>query len=213
MTSRDEKSPDEGSEQSLHQPSGADDEYPDILLDHNYDGIREYDNPMPGWWKWTFVATVVWSVIYVFGILLGYVSDYEEDLAAGQAEIQARKAEHQEATPEVDTALLEEVRANEDALATGEAIFKTACATCHGKQGEGLIGPNLTDKYWVHDGSLMGIYQVVDQGVPDKGMPPKGGAAISHDEMLAVVAYVDTLRGTDPSGAKEPEGDPYEPGK
>ena len=200
-------------ETPMRQPSGADDEYPDILLDHNYDGIQEYDNPMPGWWKWIFWVTVVWSVIYVAGILLGYVPDYEEQLAAGQAEIQQRKAEAKAATPEVDQAMIEKAIANEDALATGEAVFKTSCATCHGKKGEGLIGPNLTDKYWIHGGSLMAVYKTVEEGVPDKGMPARGGAAISQDELVAVIAYVDTLRGTDPAGAKKPEGEPYEPGK
>lgn len=204
---------DQNNETPERQPSGADDEYPDILLDHNYDGIREYDNPMPGWWKWIFILTVIWSAVYVFGILLGYVPSYEEDLAAGQAEIEARKAEHKGATPEVDEALLEKTAADEDALATGEAVFKTACATCHGKKGQGLIGPNLTDRYWLYGGSLMDIYNVVDNGVPDKGMPPRGGAALSHEELLAVVGYVDSLRGTEPSGGKEPEGEPYEPEK
>ncbi|MGM0558102.1 MAG: cbb3-type cytochrome c oxidase N-terminal domain-containing protein [Myxococcota bacterium] len=206
-------SSDENNDVKRHQPSGADDEYPDILLDHNYDGIREYDNPMPGWWKWIFVVTVIWSVIYVAGIMLGYVHSYEDDLAAGQAEIQARKAEHQAEQPEVDTALLEKTAESEDALATGEAIFKTSCATCHGKKGEGLIGPNLTDRYYIHGGSPMDIYETLINGVPDKGMPARGGAAISDEELLAVTAYVVKLPETDPEGGKEPEGELFEPDK
>jgi cytochrome c oxidase cbb3-type subunit 3 len=200
-------------ESQVRQPSGADDEYPDILLDHNYDGIREYDNPMPGWWKWIFIVTVIWSGLYVFGILLGYVPSYEESLEDGQAEIAQRKAEAQADAPEVDQALLEKTAQDEEALATGEAIFKTACATCHGKKGEGLIGPNLTDRYWIYGGSMIEIYELVDKGVADKGMPARGGAAISDEELVAVIAYVDTLRGTDPEGAKKPEGELYEPGK
>jgi cytochrome c oxidase cbb3-type subunit 3 len=203
----------ENNDKPVHQPSGADDEYPDILLDHNYDGIQEYDNPMPGWWKWIFVVTVIWSFIYVFGIMLGYVPSYEEKLAAGQAEIQARQAEAKAAAPEVDAELLKATQGDAEKMATAEAIFKTSCATCHGKKGEGLIGPNLTDNYWLHGGKLMDIYGVLINGVPDKGMPARGGAAMSDEELIAVVAYVGTLPETDVEGGKEPEGELYEPDK
>lgn len=198
-------------EEASARGAGAQDEYPDIVLDHNYDGIREYDNPMPGWWKWLFFLSVVWSAVYVAGIILGYVPDYGERLARGQAEIEDRRLAHAAEKTEVSPEMLAAAVQDEAALAEGEGIFKMSCANCHGKQGEGMIGPNLTDDYWIHGGSLMAMYTTVDEGVVEKGMPARGGAGISDEELVAVIAYMDTLRGTSPEGAKGPEGELYEP--
>ena len=197
------------SSQSSNNTPSADSKYQDELLDHEYDGIREYDNPMPGWWKWMFYATIVWAVIYFVGINLGYVPTYEDDLAAGQAELQVMRDKHELESPTVDQAMLAEAAADEQAIATGKEAYATNCASCHGQKGEGLIGPNLTDKYWLHGGSLADIHTTVKEGVTEKGMPAWGGM-LTQDQVIGVVAFIDSIKGTDPPNAKEPQGEPVE---
>jgi cytochrome c oxidase cbb3-type subunit 3 len=96
------------------------------------------------------------------------------------------------------------------AIATGKATYATNCASCHGPAGGGIIGPNLTDDYWIHGGSLAEIRTVVADGVLDKGMPP-WNKLLKPDQVNAVVAYISTLRGTNPAGAKPPQGELVRP--
>jgi cytochrome c oxidase cbb3-type subunit 3 len=187
-------------------------DYDDVLIEnHEYDGIREYDNPMPSWWTWLFIVTVIWAAVYFVAINMGYINTYEEDLAEGQAEITKLRDQNQMNNPAVDAQML--AAASDDAaqVSEGEAVYKSTCASCHGQKGEGLIGPNLTDQYWLHGGSHMDIYKVVAEGVTANGMPAWEGV-INQDEMVAVVAYIDSIEGTDPPNAKEPQGDKVEGG-
>ena len=187
------------------------DDYPDVLMEgHSYDGIKEYDNPMPGWWKWLFVVTIIWSVIYVAAISLGYISSYDEQLDSSLEEIEAKRQAAEAKSPPVDKALLEEKAGSEAAVSAGESVYMTNCANCHGQKGEGGIGPNLTDKYWLHGGGIEDVYNTIKTGVSDKGMPSWQGM-LSRDDLLAVTAYVQKLRTTDPKGGKKPQGEPYEP--
>ncbi len=197
------------SSQTNSSDRASDSKYSDELLDHDYDGIQEYDNPMPGWWKWLFYITIMWSAIYLVGINMGYLPSYEDDLADGQAELQAMRDQHQQESPSVDATFLAEAADDSAKVDQGAQVYSTTCASCHGQNGEGLIGPNLTDEYWIHGGSLSEIYSVVKGGVTENGMPAWEGP-LSQDEMVAVVAYVDSIQGSDPAGAKEPEGEPYE---
>ncbi len=197
------------SSQATDPKGRSDSQYADELLDHNYDGIREYDNPMPGWWKWLFYATIVWAAIYFVGINLGYLPTYEDDLAASQAELQAMRDQHQQASPSVDQAFLAKAAEDPAVVDAGKAAYMTNCASCHGQKGEGLIGPNLTDKYWLHGGELTDIHKVVKEGVAANGMPAWDGV-LTQDDIVGVVAYVDTLQGTNPPNAKEPQGEPVE---
>lgn len=195
------------SQSSNNTPS--DSQYQDELLDHEYDGIREYDNPMPGWWKWLFYATIVWAAIYFVGINMGFLPTYEDDLADAQAELQAMRDKHELKSPTVDESMLAEAASDEQVVATGEEAYMANCASCHGQKGEGLIGPNLTDKYWLHGGSLTDIHNTVKDGVPDKGMPAWGGM-LTQDQLVGVVAFIDSIEGTEPPNAKEPQGEPVE---
>lgn len=181
----------------------------DVIIEgHDYDGILEYDNPMPGWWLGIFYLTIVWSLFYVVGISLGYINSYEDDLNVESQRLfaiqHAAKADAPDVTPEYLAALL----GNEEVLARGSDAYTATCAACHGQVGEGMIGPNLTDDHWLHGGSLTDMYDVVYDGVLDKGMPAWGNI-LSHDDSVAVVIYIDSLKGTDPPGAKAPEGTPY----
>lgn len=190
--------------------SGGDDRYPDEVLDHDYDGIREYDNPMPKWWIWLFYATIGWSFVYAIGLGLDFLPDYGDQLEAGQAELEEMRAKAGGGeAAEIDVEAITEGEEDDDVLATGEEVYQADCASCHGKGGGGDVGPNLTDKHWLHGGSPEDIYTTIDEGVSENGMP-SWGDSLSGDELVAVTAYVRSLQGTDPPDAKGPEGDEYD---
>ncbi len=196
------------SSQTTKQQPPADSEYADELLDHEYDGIREYDNPMPGWWKWIFVGTVIWAAIYFVGINMGFLPTYQDDLAQGEAELEKMRNAAAVNAPKVDAALLAKVAKDTKAVAAGHEIFEAKCSPCHGKQAQGIVGPNLTDKYWLHGGKLTDIYHTVKTGVTDKGMPTWGGV-LKDKELLDVVAFVHSVRGSNPPNPKAPQGKPF----
>ena len=174
----------------------------DHLLEHDYDGIREYDNPLPRWWVYIFWATIAFAVIYLInvppiGIGKGRIADYERDMAAAAA----LHPTGQELDPAALAALAKDPRA----VAAGKTVFTTNCAACHRADAGGMIGPNLTDDYWLHGGTLPEIYHTVNTGVLDKGMPA-WGKVLKPDQVAAAAAYVSTLRGTNPPNPKPPQG-------
>ncbi len=176
---------------------------------HSYDGIREYDNPMPGWWVWIFVATVVFAAVYYVGItFFDFVDTYEDDLAQSQAELVQIREAHAAAAPvfAADVATLQRF-ADDPAMALeGATHYKAMCAACHNTEGQGLIGPNLVDDYWLHGGSLVELFTVISKGVPEKGMPG-WEASLTPEQRAQVVAFIHSIRGTNPPDAKEPQGE------
>lgn len=180
-----------------------------VIEGHRYDGIKEYDNPMPGWWVWLFWVTVAFAPLYVAGLhLFDFVDTYEEDLAESQADLQQIRAAYAEANP--SAAVSEETLArfigDSEMIEAGAATYTANCAACHGQEGGGLIGPNLTDAYWMHGGTTLDVYRVIAEGVLEKGMPA-WRSVLSSEQMAQLVAYVESLEGTDPEGAKEPQGE------
>jgi cytochrome c oxidase cbb3-type subunit III len=180
----------------------------DHLLEHNYDGIQEFDNPMPRWWVYIFWATIVFSVLYWLNVPgvgngRGRVADYERDMAAAAA-ASAKFAASQptSSTPEQLTALTKDA----SALAVGKQAFSQNCAACHRLDAGGQIGPNLTDDYWLHGAAVDQIRKSVADGVLEKGMPP-WGKILKPAQLDAVVAYVVTLHGTNPANPKAPQGE------
>ena len=180
----------------------------DHLLEHNYDGIQEFDNPMPRWWVYIFWITIVFSVLYWFNVPgfgsgKGRIANYNRDMAAAAAAA-ARRAAAQpaSASPEQLTALTTDA----SALALGKQAFGQNCAACHRLDAGGQIGPNLTDDYWLHGAAIEQIRKTVSDGVLEKGMPP-WGKVLKPAQLDAVVAYVFTLRGTNPPNPKAPQGD------
>jgi cytochrome c oxidase cbb3-type subunit 3 len=177
----------------------------DALLDHSYDGIQEYDNPMPMWWKAIFLGSFVFSVFYIAWYHGGgpgklVIEEYEAEMA----EFNAQEAERAMAMA-VDEDSLRVLMADKNLMTQADGVYKTRCAVCHGQKGEGLIGPNLTDDHWIHGATLMNIWKSVDEGYADKGMPA-WGRQLRPEELRSVVAYVGTLRGKNIPG-KEPQGD------
>ena len=177
----------------------------DRLLEHSYDGIQEYDNPLPRWWVIIFWATIVFSVLYVvnvpvFGRGNGRIADYEADMAAW-------KAAHPEPTVESSAEELAALAQDKGVVSLGKQVFTTNCASCHRPDGGGLIGPNLTDDAWIHGGALLDIHKTVTEGVMAKGMPA-WGKLLKPDQIDGVVAYVASLHGSNPPNPKAPEGQP-----
>lgn len=188
----------------------------DRLLGHAYDGIEEYDNPLPGWWVWIFWATIVFSVIYWGYYHLGpgqtveAIHDEEVRVATAQ---QARAAAAAPAAgapgAPAAVALTDEaiLALQKDAAAMTRAkdLFGTRCAACHGPQGQGVIGSNLTDDFWIHGSRPTDLYKVISEGVPAKGMVPWKDQLAPAD-IGALAAWIGTLRGTNPPNPKAPEG-------
>ncbi|MEK7347579.1 MAG: cbb3-type cytochrome c oxidase N-terminal domain-containing protein [Candidatus Eisenbacteria bacterium] len=190
----------------IENPPGAPEE--DRLLDHEVDGIREYDNPMPRWWLYILYATILYAAIYALNIIPGVgtgrgrIANYETEMAAMRSAREAAAASAGPVTPEAIMAVV----ADAGALAKGRERFKATCAPCHREDGGGNIGPNLTDDFWIHGGQPLQILTTVNEGMVAKGMPA-WGQVLKPDEITAVVAYVTTLRGTNPANAKAPQGD------
>ena len=176
------------------------------LLDHSYDGIQEYDNPMPRWWVITFWATIVFSILYLLNVPgigkgKGRLADYEADMARAEAIRASREPSGGVPGAEALAALL----TDQKVLAEGKQTFTTYCAACHRADGGGQIGPNLTDDSWIHGGTLTEIRATINGGVLAKGMP-EWGKVLKPDQVTAAAIYVKSLGGTNPPNPKPPEG-------
>lgn len=171
----------------------------------SYDGIIENDNPMPRWWLTIFYVGVVFAVGYYAYYEIGpgknLVEEYEA--AAQERRIVQMNKEMNQQDPS-DSELMALV-AKDEHKSNGQVVYDSKCAVCHGNLGQGGIGPNLTDKFWIHGGKASQIYATLKNGVLDKGMPAWKGV-ISNDELRDATVYVVTLKGTNPPGAKEPQG-------
>ena len=180
----------------------------DRLIEHSYDGIQEYDNPMPRWWLLSFAGTIIFSVIYLFNV--GPVGNGKGREADYAEEMKKFAAAHPAPTGDVSAAQLLAVLNNEEALEEGEETYQAYCASCHRMDGGGLIGPNLADKAWIHGGQITDVYKTVMNGVLEKGMPA-WGKMLKPAQVEQVVAYVASLQGSNPANPKAPQGVPVTP--
>ena len=181
-----------------------------LIKGHDYDGIQELNNPLPGWWLMTFYITIVFSVVYYsyYTFFGGPTSD--EELAQQMSVITSEQESAQVATSGKSEEYYLSLLDKPEVLEAGKAEYMLKCMACHGDKGQGLIGPNFTDDYWIHgDGSITAILEVANNGVPDKGMVPWRGV-IPEETLEAVSAYIYSLHGTDPPGAKAPQGEKVE---
>lgn len=263
-----------------------------LMLDHDYDGIRELDNDLPPWWLYMFYISIVFAVVYMLhyhvfntgdlsvaeykkeldpnwrpveeyhiggGIFSAYKSPYYQ--VRGDVTPRVRERFNAYIGPEVhaDALIVEAMRRSEPdkmeklkeafpdlfeqmkaiggplavkpggptsaqqaadlpdiavltdagSLNAGKAIYVTNCVPCHGKAGEGGIGPNMTDDYWIHGGEMKHIANTINVGVPAKGMTPWRGI-LKEDEINQVSSYILTLRGSNPPNAKKPQGEKVE---
>ncbi|MGH2564699.1 MAG: cbb3-type cytochrome c oxidase N-terminal domain-containing protein, partial [Ginsengibacter sp.] len=180
----------------------------DVALDHEYDGIRELDNALPPWWKYGFYITIGFAVVYFLNYsVLGYGKNPAQEYAAQMEKAKIEK-ENYEANNKDKIDENNVPMANAAGLAAAKEIFITKCYACHGKLGEGGAGPNLTDDYWLHKGSLNDVYQSIKHGYPDKGMQA-WSTVYTPKEISFLASYIETLHGTNPPNAKAPQGDLY----
>lgn len=181
-----------------------------LQLDHEYDGIKELNNPLPNWWLLIFIGTIIFSFIYIlyyhFG-LGGPSSDQE--LQADLKEVQMVAEKNAPPTVEVTEESLLALVSNTEAVKRGQEVFSQQCAACHGAKGEGTIGPNLTDSAWIHgEGKLVDIVKTINEGVGDKGMPA-WKSVIKAEDIHKITAYIRTLKGSNPPNGKAPQGTEY----
>jgi cytochrome c oxidase cbb3-type subunit 3 len=170
---------------------------------HEYDGIREYDNSPPAWFNWLFYV----SVFCAFSYMMYYHVLKIGDLQTAEYENQVKAAAPLIAKAQEKAVVLADLPryTDEQNLMAGKIIFTTNCAICHGEKGQGNIGPNLTDEYWLHGGQYAQVFKTIFNGVPEKGML-SWKKTLKPEDIRKTASYVYSLRGTNPPGPKAPQG-------
>ncbi|MDL5048878.1 cbb3-type cytochrome c oxidase N-terminal domain-containing protein [Oscillatoria amoena NRMC-F 0135] len=181
---------------------------PEIMLAHNYDGIKELDNHLPPWWTWLFYGTIVWGAVYlvvyhVTNSLPLMDEEYQNEVSVAQ-EQKAKLLAAQPALAIDENTLVYEH--DEQIIKNGRQVYVVNCASCHMPDGQGSIGPNLTDEYWLHGGSVKDIFKVIKDGVQEKGMIP-WGPVLSPQQIRDVTFYIKSIKGTNPPNPKAPQGE------
>ena len=182
----------------------------DILLDHDYDGIRELDNVLPPWWVNLFYATIIFGLVYIvrFHVVNDYTQaqEFDQEVALANIEIEKNKAANPVEEVTVDKVTL---LTDAESLAKGKEIFVNACAACHKADGGGVVGPNLTDEFWINGGGIKNVFKLIAEG--SKNNPTMVGWAktLGTKEVQKVASYVVSLQGTKPAGAKPAEGEKW----
>ena len=175
----------------------------DPVTDHEYDGIKELDNPPPRWIMLLFYITIGWSILYGAYFFWLKQGDHQD------AEYVKKSAQHDEKY-HITALSTDDMVAftDEAALTEGKEVFTAmGCMACHGLNGEGnAIGPNLTDNYWIYGCNIKDVFNAVKNGVPAKGMTPFK-SQLSDEKIQKVASYVLSLVGTNPANAKAPQGE------
>jgi cytochrome c oxidase cbb3-type subunit 3 len=181
----------------------------DLVMEHTFDGITELDNPTPAWFMVLFYGTIIFGIIYllnyhVFSWAPLQDEEYTIELKQAQEEKTAMLLKPGNAANKINE---NNVAQSSDAavLQAGAALFKTACSPCHGEKAEGIVGPNLTDEYWLHGGTVKEIFKTIKYGVPDKGMI-SWEKTMRPKQIADIANYILSLQGSKPAGAKAPQG-------
>jgi len=181
----------------------------DNEMDHEYDGIKECDNPLPRWWLITFYGAILFGLGYFFYYQIGNGPTLAEEFKENQVAHSKVRDNYLEKLKEFDLAGFEELYKNPATIQYGESIFVTNCQACHAEGGKGDIGPNLVDDYWLFSlGTPESIYPFLLSGSQGTGMP-SWSDKMEKDELLAVLAYVLSQQGKTYEGAKEAEGNQW----
>jgi cytochrome c oxidase cbb3-type subunit III len=182
----------------------------DVMLDHDYDGIKELDNVLPPWWVNLFYATIIFGVIYLvrFHVMDEYTQaqEYDQEVAAANIEIEKNKlnSPKEEITFDKVTLLTDAA-----SLAKGKEIYTNACAACHKADGGGIVGPNLTDEHWINGGGIKNVFKLIAEGSKNNPTMVAWAKTLGTKEVQNVASYVLSLQGTKPTGAKPAEGEKW----
>ena len=179
----------------------------DVMLDHDYDGIKELDNVLPPWWVYLFYGTILFGLVYL--VRFHIVGDYDQ-AQEFKKEVELAALENPKntsATP--DDMNVDKVTLLIDAasLAKGKVIFTNACAACHKADGGGLVGPNLTDKNWINGGGIKNVFKLISEGSKNNATMVAWNKNLKPTEIQNVASYILSLQGTNPAGAKAAEGE------
>lgn len=180
----------------------------DIDLGHDYDGIRELDNKLPPWWLYGFYLCIIFAVVYLWRFHVSHTGpSSKEEFQIAMAKADKEKEEFlKKSASNVDENTV--VMLDASGIAAGQATYITNCAACHGKLGEGTVGPNLTDDYWLHGGKINDIFKTIKYGVPEKGMRA-WQEDLSPVKIAQVASFIKSIHGTNPPNPKEKQGEPY----
>jgi cytochrome c oxidase cbb3-type subunit 3 len=178
----------------------------EIMSHHEYDGIRELDNDLPPWWKWGFILTIVFAVIYLWRYHVTQTAplplqELELEMVEAEEDMKVYRAQSASLVDETTVTLNNEA----EFLEKGRAVFIANCAACHLESGIGSVGPNMTDRYWLHGNDIASIFKVIKYGVVEKGMQ-SWQEMLSPTQIAQVANYIKTLEGTDLPGGKAPQG-------
>lgn len=182
----------------------------ELMLDHDYDGIKELDNVLPPWWVNLFYATIIFGVIYLvrFHVMDAYTQaeEFEQEVQLANAELEKMKANSPKEEITLDKVVL---LADEASLAKGKEIFTNACAACHKADGGGIVGPNLTDEYWINGGGIKNVFKIISEGSKNNPSMVAWNKTLESTDIQKVASYIMTLQGTKPAGAKPAEGEKW----
>jgi cytochrome c oxidase cbb3-type subunit 3 len=181
-----------------------------LVMEHEFDGITELNNPTPRWFMVLFVSTVIFAVGYLFNYeVLGFGQNQEQEYASElqQADLDkeaflAKPGNAKSAVNENNIVLSKDAAV----LTSGAALFTNRCTPCHGEHAQGIVGPNLTDEFWLHGGKIQEVFKTIKYGVPEKGMIA-WEKSLSAQQISDLANYVLSLQGSHPAGAKAAQGD------
>ena len=190
---------------NTHQESDHETQIKFLGGHEEYDGIKELDNPLPPWLKYIFYITIVISFAYLTRLVvfkdetIVQKKEYSKEMAAARAKTEVAAKEDAVKTASQPAMTQEQI------LAAGKVTFDKICYVCHGKFGEGLVGPNFTDDYWIHGNRPEDLKKIIVDGVIDKGMLSYK-SQLSNKQIDQVIAYILSLHGTNPPNQKAPQG-------
>jgi len=178
----------------------------DRLLDHDYDGIKELDNALPPWWKYGFIITIFIAALYLLKYEVWHngpnpTEEYNSEMTYAKEQVDTYLASMKNNVDEKTVTMSDAA-----GIAAGGVSFAKTCTPCHGAKGEGGVGPNLTDDYWLHGGKIADLFKTIKYGYPDKGMQA-WQATYSPVQIQELASYVKSLKGTNPPNGKAPQGD------
>ena len=179
----------------------------DLVMDHEFDGIVELNNPIPAWFMWLFYSTIAFAFVYlmyfhVLGIGKMQEEEYEIEMAAAKTEREVFLAT---SANNIDESSVK-VSTDPGVISAGLAVYNINCVACHGDKGQGTVGPNITDEYWLHGGKISSIFKTIKYGVPEKGMI-SWEKTLTPKQMSDLSNYIISLKGTNPANGKDPQGD------